>query len=257
MGDENRAVGILITNDDGYFAEGLIALRDRLSLEWDVLVVAPDREQSGTSHSLTMHRPLRMEKVEDGLYRVDGTPTDCVLLAARGVLGAPVSVVVSGINRGANIGDDVTYSGTVAAAMEGTLLGIPSLAVSLDGSRNFSAAAEVTAGVVRHLCVRDLPEDTFLNVNVPDLPLAEIKGVAITRQSRRSYIDQVVARRDPRGREYYWIAGSIADREASDGSDFAAVGDGYVSVTPLHLDLTKHAAISVLEEWGLDLKNGK
>jgi len=245
--------GILLTNDDGYFAEGIRVLRDALSEAWDVTIVAPDREQSGSGHSVTLNHPLRVHEVEPGVHMVDGTPTDCVLMAVRGHIANSPAAVVSGINRGPNIGDDVTYSGTVAAAMEGALLGIPSLAVSLTGTAHFETAAAVTVELMRRLMVEGLPVGVLLNVNVPDVPLGELQGIQITRQSRRTYSDQVVQREDPRGRPYYWIAGDITSRDAPDDSDFASVSNGYASVTPLHLDLTAYSAIAELHDWKLSL----
>jgi len=243
---------ILLTNDDGFFAPGLKVMREALEEEeWDVVVVSPDREQSGASHALTLHRPLRLDQVEPGVYKVDGTPTDCVLLAARGGLAVPPDLIVSGINAGGNMGDDVTYSGTVAAAMEGTLLGMPSLAISLVGDQHFETAAVVGVQLIRQAIQHGLPADTLLNINVPDRPLAEVQGILITSQSRRTYHDQVIAKRDPRGRAYFWIAGDVPEWTAGDGSDFAAVNAGYVSLTPLHLDLTNKAAMAHLHEWTL------
>ncbi len=244
---------IVLTNDDGYFAEGITALRSALSPLWNVVIVAPDRERSGSGHSLTLSHPLRVHQVDRATYMVDGTPTDSVLMAVRGGIVNSPGMIVSGINRGPNIGDDVTYSGTVAAAMEGALLGIPSLAVSLNGTEHFATAATVTVALVRSIFSNGLPEGVFLNVNVPDLPLDELKGTKITRQSRRTYTDQVVSRHDPRGKPYYWIAGDITSRDAPDDSDFTAVSDGYASVTPLHLDLTAYDAISHLNEWDISL----
>lgn len=246
---------ILLTNDDGFFAPGIKALREALgeNPEIDVVVVAPDREQSGSSHALTLYRPLRLDQLEPGVYKVDGTPTDCVLVSARGGLAVPPELVVSGINAGANMGDDVTYSGTVAAAMEGTLLGLPSIAVSLVGSTHFSTAAAVAVSLIQRLRESALPPDTLLNVNVPDLPLSDLSGVRLTHQSRRTYHDEIVAKRDPRGRAYFWIAGDAPTWTAGDDSDFAAVSAGFVSVTPLHLDLTNHGAFDALSSWDLKL----
>jgi len=246
---------ILLTNDDGFYAPGLRAMRHALEAgdDWEVVVVAPDREQSGASHALTLHRPVRLDEVDPGVYKVDGTPTDCVLVAVRGGLAEPPDVVVSGINAGTNMGDDVTYSGTVAAAMEGTLLSLPSIAVSLDGKTHFDTAATVAASILRTVLDRGLPADTLLNVNVPDVPVSEIQGVRVTTQSRRDYHDQVVRRHDPRGREYYWIAGDVSEWVGDDGSDYATVQRGYVSVTPLHMDLTNERALDELRGWPLDL----
>ena len=248
---------ILLTNDDGFFAPGIRAMREALlaaEAPMDIIVIAPDREQSASSHGMTLHRPLRLDQVEPEVYKVDGTPTDCVLLAARGGLPVPPDLVISGINSGRNMGDDVTYSGTVAAAMEGTLLGMPSLAVSLAGDRYFDTAASVAARLMFQVLDRGLPPDTFLNVNVPDLPLADVRGALVTAQSRRTYHDQVISKRDPRGRAYYWIAGDVPEGSAADGTDFAAVQEGYVSITPLHLDLTNHAAMDDVRSWRLTME---
>ena len=248
---------ILLTNDDGFFAPGIKVMREALEAEHtdiEIVVVSPDREQSASSHGVTLHRPLRLDQVEPAVYKVDGTPTDCVLLASRGGLPVPPDLVVSGINAGGNMGDDVTYSGTIAAAMEGTLLGMPSLAVSLVGDRYFETAAAVATDLVAQLLDRGMPADTFLNVNVPDLPLADVRGTLVTAQSRRTYHDQVISKRDPRGRAYYWIAGDVPEWSAADGTDFAAVHKGYVSITPLHLDLTNHAAMDDVRSWRLTVE---
>ena len=245
---------LLLTNDDGFYAEGIKVLREALTPLGETYIVAPDREMSGASHSVTFHRPLRLDEVGDGVYKVDGTPTDCVFLAVKGERFAhQPDVLVSGINRGPNIGDDVTYSGTVAAAMEGTLMGIPSVAVSLDGTRHFEAAAEAAKLVIERVLSEGLPANTLLNVNVPDLPPESIRGYRVTRQSRRTYDDQVTTRHDPRGRPYYWIAGTISERTAAADSDFAAVSEGYVSITPLQLDLTAYEALDSLRGWNVDL----
>lgn len=245
---------ILLTNDDGFFAPGLSIMRKAMEeQDWDVVVVAPDREQSASSHALTLHRPLRLDQVEAGVYKVDGTPTDCVLLSARGGLAVPPELVVSGINRGGNMGDDVTYSGTVAAAMEGTLLGMPSFALSLVGDQHYETAAAVGVHLITQVLEHGMPPDTLLNVNVPDVALADMRGMLVTAQSRRTYHDQVIAKRDPRGRAYFWIAGDVPQWTASDGSDFAAVNAGYASVTPLHLDLTNEHALSHLTTWSLSV----
>jgi len=246
---------ILLTNDDGHFAPGIEVMRRVLEEveSWDVVVVAPDREQSACSHALTLHRPLRLDQVEPGVYKVDGTPTDCVLLSSRGGLAVPPDIVVSGINRGGNMGDDVTYSGTVAAAMEGTLLGMPSMAVSLVGEAHFETAAAVAVHLIGEMIAHGLPPDTLLNVNVPDVPLAELQGILVTSQSRRTYHDDVINKRDPRGRAYYWIAGDAPEWVAGGETDYAAVSSGCASVTPLHMDLTNHPAIAEIKAWSLAL----
>jgi len=243
---------ILVSNDDGFRSEGIIALSEALSPLGTVYVVAPDRERSAAGHSLTLSHPLRVEKVGQRIYAVDGTPTDCVNLAVNGILRKKkIDILVSGINKGGNMGDDITYSGTVSAAMEGTLLGIPSVAVSL-ASRNhfrFDAAAEFAARVARKVLSRGLPKDTLLNVNLPDVTGGEIRGVKITRQGKRIYGEAVVEKRDPRGRKYYWIGGDTLQTQDVPGSDLEAVGQNYISITPIHLDLTNYVSLRTLKRW--------
>lgn len=251
---------ILISNDDGIAAEGLNALAAALEAVGEVTVVAPEREQSAASHSLTLHKPLRVYPAGPRRFAVSGTPTDCVNMAVHHLMPAPPHVVVSGINRGANLGDDVTYSGTVSAAMEGTLLGLPSLAVSqlCWETPDFATAADFTASLVAALLSafdrgRRLPPDTLLNVNVPDLPATEIKGVRWTVQGRRRFTkEQVTEKEDPRGRKYYWVGGSEVEWEGNPDSDHAAVTAGCISVTPVHLDLTNHRALGELKAWEMD-----
>jgi len=217
-----------------------------------VYVVAPDRERSAAGHSLTLSHPLRVERVGTRIYAVDGTPTDCVNLAVNGILrGKKVSLVASGINKGGNMGDDITYSGTVSAAMEGTLLGIPSIAVSLV-SRNhfrFESSARFTCEVAKKVLRDGIPKDTLLNINVPNVDSKEIRGVRVTRQGKRIYGDAIVEKRDPRGRKYYWIGGDSLEREDIPGSDLEAVEERFVSVTPLQLDMTDYATIRALRRW--------
>ncbi len=243
---------ILVSNDDGFRSDGIVALAEALRSLGTVYVVAPDRERSAAGHSLTLSHPLRVEKVGHRVYAVDGTPTDCVNLAVNGILRKKkVDLLVSGINKGANMGDDITYSGTVSAAMEGTLLGIPSIAVSLV-SRNhfrFEAAAKFATQVARKVLRRRLPKDTLLNVNLPNVPLEEIRGVKITRQGKRIYGEAVVEKRDPRGRKYYWIGGDTLQRQDIPGSDLEAVEQNYISITPIHLDLTNYVSLRTLKRW--------
>ena len=237
---------ILVTNDDGVFSEGIKLLAEALSEVGRVTVVAPDREQSASGHALTLHRPLRIRQLEDTWYSVDGTPTDCVNLAVLWLMREDKpDLVCSGINFGTNLGDDVTYSGTVSAGFEGTLLGIPSIAFSQEVGEHFSfgPGAELAARFVRGLLDEDLPPDLLLNVNVP---AGEIAGVSFTRLGRRRYNQSIVEKRDPRGRKYYWIAGA-PEWEEEEGTDFDAMSKGRVSVTPLHLDLTDYRG---LENWG-------
>lgn len=243
---------ILVCNDDGYRSEGITALAQSLRELGTVYVVAPDRERSAAGHSLTLSHPLRVEKVGTRMYAVDGTPTDCVNLAVNGILrGRTISLVASGINKGANMGDDITYSGTVSAAMEGTLLGIPSIAVSLV-SRNhfrFEPSARFTLEVAKKVLRDGLPKDTLLNINLPNVDPAGIPGVRVTRQGKRIYGDAIVEKRDPRGRKYYWIGGDSLDREDIPGSDLEAVEQRFISVTPLRLDMTDYASIRALRRW--------
>jgi 5'-nucleotidase len=241
---------ILVTNDDGVRSEGLHILAAALRAIGDVTVVAPHVEASAIGHALTLRRPLRMEQVEEGVYEVDGTPSDCVNIAVTKLFTTMPDLVVSGINKGFNLGDDVTYSGTVAGALEGALLGIPSLAVSLErslGKYDFgpSASAAVAAGslLLRH----SLPPRTFLNLNVPP---GQPKGFRITVQAKRNHVTTVDERCDPRGKPYYWIEEGQNDWEPHDRSDYQAVRDGYVSVTPLQPDLTAYDALRLLEEGG-------
>jgi 5'-nucleotidase len=233
---------ILVTNDDGVFSEGIKLLAESLADLGDVVVVAPDREQSASGHSLTLHRPLRMRQLEDNVYSVDGTPTDCVNLAVAWLLKEdPPDLIVSGINFGCNLGEDVTYSGTVSATFEGTLLGIPSIALSQEVSEHFSfaPAARVANVLVKTLVEGELPEDLLLNVNIP---AGDIEGVSFTKLGRRSYSQSVIEKRDPRGRRYFWIGGT-PEWEVDDGTDIEAISRGMVSVTPLHLDLTDYRGL--------------
>jgi 5'-nucleotidase len=251
---------ILISNDDGIAAEGLLALADALEAVGEVTVVAPEREQSAASHALTLHKPLRVYPAGARRFAVSGTPTDCVNMAVHHLMPEPPDIVVSGINRGGNLGDDVTYSGTVSAAMEGTILGLPSVAVSqfCMGPPDFAAAADFGASLIAALLAafdqgRRLPPDTLLNVNVPDLPLGEIQGVRWTVQGRRRFTkEQVVEKEDPRGRKYYWVGGGEVEWEGNPDSDYAAVQAGCISVTPVHLDLTHHRALGELKAWEMD-----
>ncbi len=244
-------MNILVSNDDGIHARGLCVLADALSSLGEVWVVAPDRERSAASHSLTLNRPLRVTKVGPTWYTVDGTPTDCVALAVMGMIKRKFDLVVSGINLGANMGDDVTYSGTVSAAFEATLLGLPAFAISVAAERrvDFAAAARIAVTLAKLIAKNGLPDDTLLNVNVPNLRPSEIKGVAITQQGRRHYGDIIVRKVDPRGKAYYWIGGKEPRWEPSEASDYAAVTAGCISITPLHLDLTNPRALDELRHW--------
>ncbi len=236
---------VLLSNDDGVFATGINVLRKFLSEIAEVWVVAPDREKSAASHSLTLHRPLRVKKIEERVFAVDGTPTDAVILGVNKILPVAPDIVVSGINEGPNLGDDVTYSGTVAAAMEGRILGYPSVAFSLAVGeyKNFGAAARVAVGVVKWILEHGLPDGVLLNVNVPDVrDFSQIRGVRWTRQGKRIYTDYIYELRDPRGNVYYWIGGFPVDDDPllgnGEDTDIYAVKSGYVSVTPIKLELT-------------------
>lgn len=245
----------LVTNDDGIQAPELDVLVAALAAVGEVWVYAPDRQQSAVGHSVSLHRPLRVVRVKDRWYMVDGTPTDCVMLAVRDLLGERPHLVVSGINPGANLGDDVTYSGTVAGAYEGMLLGIPSFAISVASYRpkHVEGAAQFAVKLARHVLHYGLPENTMLNVNVPDLPRDQLAGVAITRMGRRDYQDEIVRRVDPRGGAYYWIGGAEPSHVVESGTDFEAIENNLISVTPLHRDLTHHAAIEILRRQGVSL----
>ncbi len=243
---------ILVSNDDGVRSEGIEALAAAMKELGTVYVIAPDRERSAASHSLTLTHPLRVEKISNRVYSVDGTPTDCVNLGVNGILrGKKIDLLVSGINKGANLGDDITYSGTVSAAIEGTLLGIPSIAISLVTRTRFrfDTASAVATDVANRVLKKGLPDDTLLNINVPNVPRDEIPGVRITRQGKRVYGDMIVEKRDPRGRKYYWIGGDNLNSEEIPGSDLEAIEEGYISLTPIHLDLTNYAALRTLRKW--------
>jgi 5'-nucleotidase len=249
---KNSKTIILVCNDDGVRSEGIVALADALRTLGTVYVVAPDRERSAASHALTLAHPLRIDSLGSRVFAVDGTPTDCVNLAVNRILrNKKVALVASGINKGANMGDDITYSGTVSAAMEATLLGVPSIAVSLAARSRFlfREAAEFAAGAARKVLRHGLPKDTFLNINIPNVSTEEILGVRVTRQGKRTYGNNIVEKRDPRGRKYYWIGGDVPSREDIPGSDIEAVEQGYISVTPIHLDLTNYASMRALRRW--------
>jgi 5'-nucleotidase len=242
---------ILLSNDDGYQAPGLKALHGAISAVADAVVVAPDRDRSGASNSLTLEQPIRANQADDGFIRVEGTPTDCVHLAITGLLTQEPDMVVSGINAGANMGDDVIYSGTVAAATEGRFLGYPAMAISLASHtpRFFDTAARVAVELVRRLCEQPLSSDSILNVNVPDLPYDELQGFVATRLGHRHKAEPVVKAEDPRGRPIYWVGPAGAEQDAGPGTDFHAVRNGFVSITPIQVDLTRHQALSGLAAW--------
>jgi 5'-nucleotidase len=245
---------ILVCNDDGIRSEGIQALARAVEPLGDVYIVAPDREQSAVSHSLTLHRPLRVEEIAPRQFAIDGTPTDCVNLAVSGILPGRPGIVLSGINKGANMGDDITYSGTVSAAMEGTLLGIPSIAVSLVAREGFefAPAAVFAARLATQVIEHPFPVDTLLNVNVPGIPRERMQGFRITRQGKRRYGEALIEKTDPRGKKYYWIGGGELDFVDEPGTDFAAVQEGAISITPIHLDLTHYPSFEALGRLDLD-----
>ncbi|MEO7189941.1 MAG: 5'/3'-nucleotidase SurE [Vicinamibacterales bacterium] len=234
---------ILVTNDDGYFSEGILALAEALGPLGQVTIVAPQLEASAVGHALTLRRPLRLEQISDRVFAVDGTPTDCVNIAIHNVLDGPPDLVVSGINKGFNIGDDVTYSGTVAGALEGALLGYPAIAVSTQFTVedwDFGPAAAVAASLAAGLLAQPFPARSFLNVNVP---AGEIRGTRVTVQAKRNHVTKIDRRLDPRQRPYFWIEEAQDDWQPHDRSDYQAVRDGFISVTPLQPDLTDHAVL--------------
>lgn len=250
---------ILVTNDDGIVSPGLKVLSRTLESLGDVYVVAPETEQSAVAHALTLHRPLKCEKVKRDTYCINGTPTDCVIIGVNRLLPQKPDIIVSGINNGGNLGDDITYSGTVAAAIEGTLLGVPSVAVSLVRSGSdtslyrmnttrLKAAAHFTTRLASMVLNNKLPADTLLNVNFPNSP--EIMGVKITKQGKLIYDNSIKELYDPRGREYYWIGGGTPQWEEGENTDFEAIQGGYISITPVHLDLTDYKAMKhIKKEW--------
>ncbi len=242
---------ILLSNDDGYLAEGLNALANALRGHAEISVVAPDRNRSAASNSLTLEMPLRAYAADNGFIKVDGTPTDCVHLAITGLLKKEPDMVFAGINHGANLGDDVLYSGTVAAASEGRFLGLPAVAISLAGSNpsHFETAAQVAVTLLQQLINHPLPQDTILNVNVPDLDLKDLKGYQATRLGQRHKSEPVIKTADPRGRIIYWVGPPGAEQDAGPGTDFYAVSAGFVSVTPLQLDLTRYDRLNDLKAW--------
>lgn len=242
---------ILLSNDDGYFAPGLAALADALASLAEVTVVAPERDRSGASNSLTLDRPLMLRQAPSGFHYVNGTPTDCVHLAVTGMLDHLPDIVISGINHGANMGDDTIYSGTVAAATEGYLLGIPSIAVSLasHNARHFDTAARVVADLVRRIQAQPPTEPLLLNVNVPDLPYDKIEAPVVTRLGKRHKAESVVKTTNPRGQTVYWVGAAGAAQDAGEGTDFFAVTNGRVSITPLQMDLTRYGQMDGVKSW--------
>lgn len=242
---------ILISNDDGFQAPGISALRHALRDLAELTVVAPNRNRSGASNSLTLERPIRAEQVNPGLYSVDGTPTDCVHLAITGLLEQEPDMVVSGINMGANLGDDVIYSGTVAGAIEGRFLGLPAVAISLTSHTPvyFDTAEYYAHKLIRQLIEHPIEQDIILNVNIPDLPLNEIKGIKTTRLGNRHKAEPAIKHYDPRGKPIFWVGAAGPEADAGEGTDFHAIKTGYVSITPIHVDLTRHNMLDTIAAW--------
>ena len=252
---------ILISNDDGIEASGIRVLAKAMRGLGTVMIVAPDKNRSGASNSLTLDAPIRIKEIKEGVFKVSGTPTDCVHVALTGLLDEDPDIVVSGINSGANLGDDVIYSGTVAAAMEGRFLGYPAVALSLafdeyPEHRYFDTAGEAAIRLVRQLQQDPLPADTILNVNVPNCPWSEIRGFEVTRLGHRHRAEPVVKAIDPRGREMYWIGPAGAEQDAGPGTDFDAIRRGYISVTPIHVDLTRYQALEQVAGWVTSISTG-
>lgn len=253
---------ILVTNDDGVHSPGLISLFDVMKNLGDAYVIAPDRERSAVSHALTMHRPLRVEELRDHVYQINGTPTDCVAVGVNKILPERPAFVVSGINKGANLGDDITYSGTVSAAIESTIMGIPAFAVSLAIQKqtkpiHFETASNIALEIGKYILDSSLPYDTLLNVNVPDVHAPGIKGIKLTRQGKRVYNDSIQETFDPHGEKHYWIGGGKPYWEHGEDTDIQAVRDNYVSITPIHLDLTNFEALKFLKDRLLFILNEK
>jgi 5'-nucleotidase len=247
-------VHILLSNDDGYLAPGLRTLYAKLKAHPEVAkvtVVAPERNRSAASNSLTLQNPLRVfkDQVEDDIYFVTGTPTDCVHLALTGLIQEKVDLVISGINEGANMGDDVIYSGTVAAAMEGRFMGYPAISVSLNGATHFETAAEIILTLLARLQRQPLPKDTLLNVNVPDLPLDKIQGIEVTRLGTRHKDEPMIKMQDPRGRTIYWVGPAGGGADAGEGTDFFAVGLNKVAISPISVDLTHYQQQPIIRQW--------
>lgn len=251
-------IKILLSNDDGVYAPGLALLAETLSAMATVMVVAPDRDRSGASNSLTLSAPLHIHKLENGMISVEGTPTDCVHVAITGLFDEKPDMVVSGINSGANLGDDVWYSGTVAAAMEGRFLGLPAIAVSLAGDppTHFKTAARVVEQLILHILENRLPASTILNVNVPDIPYDAVEGYEITRLGTRHCAEPTIRQLDPRGRVVYWVGPAGREADAGPGTDFFAVRHKKVSITPLRIDLTHYESFDAIANWLQSIQMG-
>jgi len=242
---------ILVTNDDGFFSKGIQTLAEVLQELGEVYIVAPDRDRSAVSHALTMHRPLKVDLIKEKCFSVNGTPTDCVVVGVKKLLPREPDLLVSGINKGANLGEDVTYSGTVSAAIEGTILNVPSFAISLVGERPFryETASHFALRIAKFVLEKKLPTDTLLNVNVPNKALQEIKGIKVTNQGKRSYENSIHEIYSPWGEKQYWIGGGIVSWQKMEGTDIQAIMENYVSVTPLHIDLTNYQALDYLRDF--------
>lgn len=251
-------IRVLISNDDGVYAKGILTLSEAVKKIAHVDVVAPDRNRSGASNSLTLSAPLRLKKLDNGMISVEGTPTDCVHVAITGVLETMPDMVIAGINSGANLGDDVWYSGTVAAAMEGRFLGLPAIAISLASEQviHYDTAAKVACELIQHLLKKPLPSATILNVNVPDVPFEELCGYEITRLGTRHCAAPTIKEMDPRGHEVYWVGPAGAEQDAGMGTDFFAIRQNKVSITPLRIDLTHYEAFDSLSDWIKRMKKG-
>lgn len=242
---------LLLSNDDGIHSEGLKVLADALSPLGKITVVAPNRDHSASSNSLTLDAPIRAYSISENWYSVEGTPTDCVHLAITGLIEDEPDIVIAGINLGANLGDDVIYSGTVAAAMEGRFLGLPAVAISVTSRRpnDLQACAAVSYEIISRLLTIELPQDLIINVNIPDISKQEIQGMKTTRLGSRHKAEPVIKSSDPRGKPIYWVGAAGPEQDAGPGTDFHAIKSGYVSVSPLHLDLTHYKAMRPVEEW--------
>ncbi len=247
---------ILLTNDDGIKSEGLHALKKSLSKLGKVIIIAPDRERSASGHSLTLTHPIRVEEIDTDTFATDGTPADCINISVLGILSKRPNLIVSGINSSPNLGDDITYSGTVSAAMEGTLLKIPSFSISMGAYSDikFDFAAEFACKIATLILKQKLPSHTFLNINIPNLPDEKIKGISITRLGKRAYHEELIKRVDPRGKVYYWIGSKgVIDEKGEEGTDVRAIKEDKISITPLHLDMTNYSVISEIKKWDIRL----
>ncbi len=245
-----KAMKILLSNDDGVHAEGIRVLAEALSDLADITIVAPDRNRSGASNSLTLEQPLRVNELSAGNYSVQGTPTDCVHFALNELMKDDLpDLVLSGINHGANLGDDVLYSGTVAAAMEGHFLGVQSIAFSLVGNAHFTTAAHIARHLVEQHLASPIPTNRLLNVNIPDVPLEDLKEIRVTRLGARHHAEAMIKQQDPRGHDIYWLGPPGKEQDAGEGTDFYAIEQGYVSLTPLQVDLTAHESLLSMGNW--------